>query len=150
MDTDIERLDLRRLRILGTYLIFFVGFVILTLVRFFFRVPGLNERPIGLAVLAGLIVTLIAQVVSIFMQARLVAKINKDPRLKAAFDNEWLRLLETQAWKAAYIGAAGTVLFFAIVSAFYPVCDPVMIALTAIVIGAGAQRTTFYFKYKSS
>ncbi|MBU0595335.1 hypothetical protein KJ567_01450 [Candidatus Bipolaricaulota bacterium] len=46
-------------------------------------------------------------------------------------------------------GAAG-VLFFAIVSSFYPVCDPVAIALTTIIVGAGAQRATFYFKYRSA
>lgn len=150
MDTDIERLDRKRLRNLGAYLIFFVAFMILMLVRFFFRVPGLNERPVGFAVLAGLIVTLIAQAVFIVMQARLAARINKDPHLKAAFANGLLRHLEAQAWKAAYIGAAATVLLFAIVSSFYPVCDPVMIALTTIIVGAGAQRATFYFKYRFS
>jgi hypothetical protein len=150
VDADIERLDRKRLRNLGTYLVFFVAFVILMLVRFFFRGHGLNEQPIGIAVLVGLIVTLLAQGGLMYKQVRIASRINRDPHLKAAFDNELLRHLESQAWKAAYIGAAATVLFFAIVSGFHPVCDPVMIALTTIIVGAGAQRATFYLKYRSS
>lgn len=150
METEIERLDLTRLRNLRAYLLCFAHFVILMLVRFFFRAHGLNGKPIGTAVLVGLIVTVIGQGAFILAQAHLAARINGNPRLKAAFDSEFLRHLEAQAWKGASIGMAGTVLFFAVVSSFYPVCDPVMIALTTIAVGAGAQRATFYFRYRFS
>jgi len=150
VDTDIESFDRMQLRNLRAYLLFFSHFVILMLVRFFFRASGLNETPIGIAVLIGLIVSAIGQAMFVLLQARTAVKINKDPHLKAAFSSELLQHLEAQAWKGAYVGAAGTVLFFAVVSSFYPVCDPLMIALTTIAVGAGAQRATFYFKYRSS
>jgi lysylphosphatidylglycerol synthetase-like protein (DUF2156 family) len=146
----IESLDRRRMRLLEWYLVSFVFFLLLTLARFFFRAEGLNSQPIGMAVLAGLIVTLLLQAGSALGAAMLARKIRSDPSLEAALNNELIQSLETQSWQAAYFGAAGTTLFFAIVSFFYPICDPVMIALTAIIAGLGAYQATFYFKYRAS
>jgi hypothetical protein len=113
--------------------------------RFFFRAHGLDRQPIGIAVLARSIVTLLAQTARMTGQIRPASSVNEDPHLKAAFRREPLVHLKSHAWKAATIGAAGTVRFFGIVSGFYPVCDSVMTA-----VGAGAQRATFCFKYRSS
>ena len=49
------------MKLLEWYLVSFVFFLLLTLARFFFRAEGLNSQPIGMAVLAGLIVTLLVQ-----------------------------------------------------------------------------------------
>jgi hypothetical protein len=149
MLTEIERLDRKRLRILGVYVTSFASFVILSLIRFFFRAYGLNQQPIGVVVLIGLGITLVVMVACVTRQAFLAARTNKDPKLKAAFASEMLLHLDAQAWRAAYIGTAVTVLFFAIASSFYPVCDPLMIALTSIIVGAGVQRAAFFFKYRS-
>ena len=150
MMSQIESLDKRRMRLLEWYLVSFVLFLPLTLVRFFFRAEGLNSQPMGMAVLAGLIVTLVLQAGTALGTALLSRKIRSDPSLEAALNNELIQSLEVQSWRAAYFGAAGATLFFAIVSVFYPICDPVMIALTAIITGFGAYQATFYFKYKAS
>lgn len=149
MSTEIEQLDRRRIRTLGVYVAGFASFVILSLVHFFFRAYGLNQQIIGTVVLAGLGASLSVMAGCIIRQALLARRINKDPKLKAAFASEMLQLIDAQAWRAAYIGTAVTVLFFAIASSFYPVCDALMIALTSIVVGAGVQRAAFYFKYRS-
>ena len=150
MVSKIESLDRRRMKLLEWYLVSFVLFLLLTLARFFFRTEGLNSQPIGIAVLAGLIITLLVQAGTAIGSALLARKIRSDPDLEAALNNELIRSLEIQSWRAAYVGAAGATLFFAIVSFFYPVCDQVMIALTAIIAGLGAYQATFYFKYRSS
>jgi len=149
MDTEIERMDRERLRYLGWYVSCFSVFVVLSLVRFFFRTSGLNHEPIGVAVLVGMVVTAVGVFGCVAMQFRAAWKIRGNEEVKAAFDNEVLRLLDAKAWRAAYIASAVTVLFFAIASSFYSVCDPVMIALTTIVAGAGAQRAAYYFMYRS-
>ena len=150
MFADVEQLDRRRMRFLEWYLVSFVVFLLLLLARFFFRAEGLNSQPIGLAVLGGLIVTLLVQAGSALGAALLARRIHNDPSLEAALNNELIQSLETQSWRAAYFTAAGVTLFFAIVSFFYSVCDPVMIALTAIISGLGAYQATFYFKYRRS
>jgi hypothetical protein len=149
MLSQIESLDRRRMRLLEWYLVSFLLFLFLTLARFFFRAEGLNSQPIGIAVLAGLIATLLLQAGSALGAALLARRIRSDPSLEAALNNELIQSLETQSWRAAYFGAAGATLFFAIVSFFYPICDPVMIALTTIITGLGAYQATFYFKYRS-
>jgi len=149
MSTEIEQLDRRRIRTLGIYVAGFASFVVLSLIRFFFRAYGLNQQPIGTVVLAGLGITLGVMAGCVITQALLARRINEDPKLKEAFSSEMLQLIDAQAWRAAYIGTAITVMFFAIASSFYPVCDALMIALTSIIVGAGVQRAAFYFKYRS-
>ena len=138
------------MKYLKWYLIGFAIFMVLMLTRHFFRLGGLNSKPIGMAVLIGLLLTLFLQVFCVMQSALLERNINKDPRLAAALNNELVRSLTTQSWIAAYIGASGMTLFFAITWAFYPICDPVTISLSSIAAGAGAHRAYFYFKYKMS
>ena len=147
--SDIERIDRKRMTLLKWYLIGFAACMVLILTRHFFRSSGLNAQPIGIAVLVGLVVTLLVQAVCIVLSALLEKDINQDPHLKAALNNELVKSLFTQSWVAAYIGSAGMTLFFAVTWAFYPICDPVSICLSSIAAGAGASRAYFYFRYKA-
>jgi hypothetical protein len=150
MNSDIEYLDQQRMKFLKWYLVGFFIFMVLMLTRHFFRAGGLNSEPIGIAVLVGLILTLLLQAVCVTLSARLEKRIQKEPHLKAALNNELVKSLTTESWIAAYIGTSAMTLFFAITWSFYPICDPVSISLSSIVAGAGASRAYFYFKYKTS
>lgn len=150
MNSEIERIDSQRMRYLAWFLMGSIAFIPLTLVRFFFRLDGLNDQPIGVLVLSMLILTLLVLCYSAYRTMLLARQIRRDPRLEAALNNEFVRALDAQSWKTAYFGAAGTAVFFAVVGFFYPVCDPMMTALTSIVTGAGAYQATFYFKYRNS
>ena len=150
MGKDIEILDQRRMTYLKWYLIAFAFFMVLMFTRHFFRLSGLNAQPVGAVVLIGLILTLLIQVICVTCSAMLERDIHRDPRLEAALHNEWVKTLITQSWMAAYIGASATTLFFAISQAFYPLCDPVTISLSAIIVGAGASRAYFYFRLWSN
>lgn len=149
MGSDIEGLDRQRMRYLEWYLIGCLVFIILSVTRYFFRLGDLNASPLGQAVLYGLVLSLLVLAISALASARLGRKINQDPALKEALNNELVQTLDVQSWKAAFFGAIGTTIFFALSWFFYPVCDPVMVALTAIVVGFGSYQATFYFKYRS-
>jgi len=150
MISEIEILDRQRMRNLEWYLISFVSFLFLTISRFFMRQSGLNAQPIGQLVLVALTITLLIQAFCAISIARLSRKIKNQPHLEEALNNELVRNFEIQSWKPAYFGAVGSTVFFAIVWFFYPVCDPVMIALTSIITGLGVYQATFYCKYKST
>ena len=55
MNSEIERLDRRRMRYLEWYLMGCIVFIILSVTRYFFRLGDLNASPVGKAVLYGLI-----------------------------------------------------------------------------------------------
>jgi hypothetical protein len=150
MNFEIEMLDKRRMRYLEWYLIGLVPFTILSVTRFFFRLGELNSQPIGRAVFIGLILSLLLMAISSIGSVILWRAIKNEPSLKDALHNELVQSLEAQSWKAAYFGAVGTTIFFAAVWFFYPISDPVLVALTSIIAGAGAYQATFYFKYRSS
>ena len=150
MKSDIERWDKMRMRYLEWYLIGFVAFITLSVARFFFRLGGLNNQPIGIVVLIGLVISLLVLILSTLGLSILGKKIKNNPGLKEALNNELIQSLEIRSWKSAYIGAIAATIFFAAAWFFYPVYDPVMIALTSIISGAAAYHATFYFKYKLS
>jgi hypothetical protein len=150
MNSEVEFLDKRRMRYLEWYLVGIVISIVLSLTRYFFRLGGLNTQPIGKVVLAGLLLGLFILIIATVAMSRWWRRIRNDPPLKEALYNELVRSLEVQSWKAAYIGAIGTTIFYALTGFFYPVCDPVMVALTSIIAGAGAYQGTFYFKYRRS
>ena len=148
--SEIEILDAKRMRTLELYLIGVGVFVVLSIVRFFFRLGELNTQPKGIAVLVGLIVSLTLITWSTIRSANLKRAIKDDPLLTDALNNELIQALELKSWKAAYLGAVGVTVFFAVAGFFYPVSDPMLMALTSIIAGAGAYQATFYFLYRSS
>lgn len=149
MSNEIERIENKRLRYLKWYIFGFAIFIILMLVRHFFRLGGLNDQLIGSFVLAGLVISLIIQAVFVLLSALLNKEIQSDPHLEAALHNELVRSITLQSWIAAYIGASVMTLIFAFSSYFYPVCDPMTISLCSIAMGAGAHQIYFYIRYKT-
>lgn len=150
MNAEIEKLDRRRMRYLEWHLIGLGPFIILMITRHFFRLGGLNQQPIGYVVLGLLLLSLVVVAASTLGFAGLGSRIKQDPALKEALYNELVQSIETRSWKAAYLGAVATVVFFAAAWFFYPVCDLVTVALASIIVGAGAYQASFYFRYRSS
>ena len=149
MSSEIEFWEKRRMRYLEGLLVGFVVFMILSIIRFFFRASGLNSTPIGYVVLAGMVSSVLILALGTYGLGKMNARFKQNPALKEALMNELVTYIELKSWKAAYIGAIATTVFFAITCFFYPVYDPVLISLTAIVAGAGSYHLTFYIKYRS-
>jgi hypothetical protein len=148
--SEIEILDAKRMRHLEIYILGVGVFIALSVTRYFFRLGGLNSQPIGVAVLVGLIISLGVISLSTVLSAHFWNRVKYDPTLMDALNNELIQVLQLKSWKAAYLGAVGTTLFFAVVTFFYPVSDPMLMALTSIIAGAGAYQATFYFLYRAS
>jgi hypothetical protein len=148
--SEIEILDSKRMRYLELYIIGVGFFLALSVTRYFFRLGDLNREPIGIIVLAGLISSLGLISISTFRKTTFWRRVKENPLLMDALNNELIQALERKSWKAAYFGAIGTTSFFAVIWFFYPLSDPVLVALTSIIAGAGAYHATFYFLYRSS
>jgi hypothetical protein len=148
--SEIEILDAKRMRHLEIYILGVGIFIALSVTRYFFRLGGLNAEPIGVVVLVGLIISLGVISLSSILSAQFWKRVRHDPELMEALNNELIQVLQLKSWKAAYLGAVGATMFFAIVGFFYPVSDPMLMALTAIIAGAGAYQATFYFLYRAS
>jgi lysylphosphatidylglycerol synthetase-like protein (DUF2156 family) len=149
MTKDIEKIENQRILYLKWHILGVTLFIILMLVRHFLRLSDLNKELVGIIVLAGLIVSVVIQAVCALLSSLLEKEIRLDPHLKASLQNELVQAISTQSWVAAYIGAAGMTVFFAIAWYFYPLCDPVTISLCSIAMGAGANRIYFYIRYKN-
>ena len=150
MNADIEKLDRQRMKTLEWHLVGLGSTVLLMLARHFFRDSDLNAQPIGYAVLGLLILSLVVNAATAFGIVSIGNRIKQDPALKEALYNELVSSLEASSWRAAYWGAVGIATLFAVAWFFYPVCDPVAIALTSIIGGAFAYQASFYFRYRGS
>jgi hypothetical protein len=133
--SEIEILDAKRMRHLEIYILGVGVFIALSVTRYFFRLGGLNSQPIGVAVLVGLIISLGVISLSTILSAQFWNRVKYDPTMMDALNNELIQVLQLKSWKAAYLGAVGTTLFFAVVTFFYPVSDPMLMALTSIIAG---------------
>jgi hypothetical protein len=148
--SELEVLDAKRMRHLELYIIGVGVFIALSITRYLFRLGGLNNQPIGIAVLIGMILSLAVISFSTFKSARFWNRVKHNPLLMNALNNELIQALQLKSWKAAYLGAVGITLFFALVGFIYPVSDPMLMALTSIIAGAGAYQATFYFLYRAA
>jgi hypothetical protein len=149
MTKDVEHIERKRMLYLKWYIFGFTIFIILMLVRHFLRLGGLNQELLGAIVLVGLIAGVVIQAVFILLSAFLENGIRTDSQLKAALQNELVQSIHQQSWFAAYLGAAAMTVIFAVSWFFYPLCDPVTIALCSIAAGAGAHRIHFYIRYRT-
>ena len=123
MDMNIEALDKKRIKLLELHLVGFFLFLVFSTTRFFFRSGDLNSMAIGNAVLAGAILGVLIISFSTLRLGMLHNQIKTNPALKEALYNELVRTIACESWRAAYIGAAASTVFFAIVCFFYPIYD---------------------------
>jgi hypothetical protein len=150
MTVDIEQTDRMRMSYLRGFLVAFLIFLILWLMRFFMRWDSLNTTAIGALVLAGLIAAVAIQAFFMARLSILGRTIRKDPVLAQALNNEFVMRCELRSWKAAFVASACSTMGLALISFFHPVNDLVFVALTAIIVGAGAYRASFYILYSSN
>ncbi len=151
MSFDIETMERRRLRLLEGWLIGQVAFLSLIVVRSIERATDPNAPPLGGPVLTGMVLSLLLCVGCVLAYAVMASKIRRDPDLAEALDNELVRSYFSRSWLVAFIGAAATVLIFAVLATYSPVFgDPLTIAFTTILVGMTAQSVTFYSKVRSS
>lgn len=147
---DPEVLESLRMKFLRGYLAGVSLFLVLWFTRFFFRASGLNSKPAGLLVLAGLIASALVFSYFLWRLSLLNARISKDPAVGEAVNNELFQYCALRAWKPAFIGSVATTLVLAMVQFAYPVIDLVFVALSSIVTGAFCYLAALYLMCRSS
>jgi len=144
MTNQIEMFDKKRKKyrgghILG-FLVFFIAWIVRTLIKTL-------ELKLGTLYTGSMIVLLLAIVVMVYFSARLVIverKIRRDPLLKEALYNELVRLNDLKAWRIGFF----SLIVFIILSAYLIVADllkdPMLLTVTALLVGFGSYNITVY------
>lgn len=145
MTGQIEFMDARRRRYLRGYLIAFVIFMVTWILRYILR------RSVGIPIelyylnFGLILIALVVQAVFAIALFDIKRKIQKDPQLNVALNNELVRLHETQAWRFAFIVIVACLISFGIVSLFIDIDDLIFVILTSILAGSGGYHAAFYF-----
>ena len=144
MTNQIEMFDRKRKKyrgggILG-FIVFFIAFIVRTLIK-------MLELKLETLYTGSMIVTLLAIAVMAYFAARLVIverKIRKDPILKEALYNELVRLNELKAWRIGFFSMIVFILLAAYVIVAGLLKDPMLLVVTALLVGFGSYNITVY------
>ena len=144
MTNKIEMFDRIRKKYRGGHILSFAVFFILWIVRTLIKMLNLKGEPLYTVVM---IVVLISIVVMAYFTVRLVIverKIRKDPVLKEALYNEMVQLNELKAWRAGFF----SLILFILLAAYLIVADilkdPMILVVTALLVGFGSYNITVY------
>ncbi|HAY84701.1 MAG TPA: hypothetical protein DCY42_07185 [Chloroflexi bacterium] len=91
-----------------------------------------------------LLISIGVQVVFALKDHRLNARMKSNPLLKEAMNDELIQLNELKAWKTAFFALIGFILFAAILSMAMVIKDPMLIYLTALLVGFGTRNMAVY------
>ncbi|UCE21860.1 MAG: hypothetical protein JSV46_06500 [Candidatus Aminicenantes bacterium] len=144
MTNQIEMYDRKRKKyrgghILG-FIVFFIAWIVRTLIKMF-------ELKLGTLYTGSMIVTLLAIAVMAYYVTRLVIverRIRKDPILKEALYNELVRLNELKALRIGFFSLLVCIILGAYLIVAELLKDPMILAVSAILVGIGSYNITVY------
>ncbi len=138
----IEIYDLKRINFLKGQIIGVILFLLISITEMTLKFSGIPIKDIRWVSLPLLILAVLVQSYFVLRLAILQGKIDRNPELKKALDNEFVNYNRMKAWRTAFIVLAVATGTFGILAIFLPV-DPVYAALTSIVAGAGGYNFGF-------
>ena len=144
MTTQIEIFDQDRKRYRSGLL---VGSIIFLVAWFGYILVRVSPRPLELfhtIVMVVLIVSLLIQAYYAVRTNLLERKIRKDAQLKAALNNELIRLNELKAWRAAFFAMLGFIILTGVFSFFVQIDDLMLVLLTLLLVGFGAHNLAVF------
>jgi hypothetical protein len=144
MTNQIEMFDRKRKKYRGGHILGFIVFFIAWIVRTLIK---MLELKLGTLYTGIMIVLLLAIAVMAYFAARLVIverKIRKDPILKEALYNELVRLNELKAWRIGFFSLIAFILLTAYVIVAGLLKDPMVLVVTALLVGFGSYNITVY------
>lgn len=145
MSNDIEIFDQRRRKFRGGGIIGNIVFFAAWVVRSTLKIAEAGT-PILYTILMAVLLLSIAWMA--YFGFRLIAverKIKNDPRLKEALYNELVRLNELKAWRTAFFSLVVFIIFAGYLVVALPIKDPMLIIITALLVGFGAKNISTYF-----
>ena len=144
MTNQIEMFDRKRKKYRGGHILGFIVFFIAYIVRTLIKMLGLK---LGTLYTGSMIVLLLAIAVMAYFAARLIIverKIRKDPVLKEALYNELVRLNELKAWRIGFFSLIVFILLAAYAIVADLLKDPMLLVVTALLVGFGSYSITVY------
>ena len=144
MTNQIEIFDRKRKKYRGGANLGFIVFFIAWIVRALIKMLNLK---LGTLYTGSMIVTVLAIAVMAYFTVRLLIverKIRKDPILKEALYNELVLLNELRAWRIAFFSVIAFILLAAYLILADLLKDPMVLVVTALLVGFGAYHFTVY------
>ncbi|MFB0564310.1 MAG: hypothetical protein ACETWK_01360 [Candidatus Aminicenantaceae bacterium] len=144
MTNQIEMFDRKRKKYRGDgilgFIVFFIAWIVRTIIK-------MLELKLGTLYTGSMIVLLLAIAVMAYFAARLVIverKIRKDLVLKEALYNELVLLNELKAWRIAFFSVIAFILLEAYLIIADLLKDPMVLVVTALLVGFGSYNITVY------
>jgi hypothetical protein len=142
MNNKIEIYDLKRIRFLKWQIFGVMLFLFISISEMILKFSGVPIHNIRFISLPLLIFSVMFQAFFVIKLAFLQKKIDQDIELKKALDNELVNLNRMKAWRTGFVVLVVCTGLFGVLSIFFPV-DPVYVALTSIIAGAGGYNLGF-------
>ena len=144
MTNQIELMDRKRRRLLRFYLVFLIIFFVTWMTRFFLRETGYLSTIMNRVAIGILVAALVVKSFAILGLNKIRDKVEKDPVLRNALDNELVRHYRTRSWKYAYLAVMACLVLFAAFNFFSPIKDFFAVVLTAFWAGVVGYLFAFY------
>jgi hypothetical protein len=144
MTSEIERIDRKRRKHLRVYLLFLIVFFVTWMARFFLRETGSLSTVMNRVAIGVLVTALVVKSFAVLGLNRIRAKVEKDPVLREALDDELVRHYRTKSWKYATLAVMACLVLFAAFNFFSPIKDFFAVVLTAFWAGVVGYLYAFY------
>lgn len=144
MTTNLEYFEQKRSHIRRNFLIWSTIFFVTWFVRSALKLAEVENDLIYTVLLIVLLVSLGFQVVFMLKDHSLDTEMKKHPQIREAMDDELVLLNELRAWKIAFFVLVGFILFAAVLSIVMRINDPMLIYITALLVGFGSRNMAVY------
>jgi hypothetical protein len=144
MALDIELFDRMRRAYHRGWVIGFVIFTVLWLLRFGLKWAGIRSEILDWGLGIGLVLTIPLMLYFIIRMDSLRRLAKNNPELKALLQDELVKYHEMKAWKYGFIAMAACLGVFVILSVFLDLKDTNAVVFTAFWAGFGGYHLSFY------
>ena len=140
----IEILDQKRKKYRGRAILGSIVFFVAWLLRSIIKIYDLEMETFHTVVFIVLLLSVCYQAYFAIKLNIIKKRIKRDPLLKEALNNEWVRLNELKAWKVAFFSMMIFIVLVGILSFSVHIRDTMLIVVTALLVGFGSYHTTVY------
>jgi hypothetical protein len=144
MSEIIEHLDRKRRRLLKIHVLGAVVYFSSWLTRFILRETGALPEWLDRAIVVPFVVGLGILVYSFWGILRIRKAVESDPAVRAALNDERVRLSNLSAFKYGFFAMMGGLAFFAVFHFISPIQDVIGVMITLFMVGAWGYLLAFY------
>lgn len=144
MTTNLEIVDHKRKTYRAGYILAFVVFFAAWITRSILKIFDLEMDLLESILMVVLILAVLVQAYFVLRDHLLKTQLRDDPSLKDALNDELVQLNELKAWRVAFFSIVGYIILAGVLSLFVMIDDPMLIYITALLIGFGAYNSAAF------